>query len=103
MCDFSHLTEALFKGLPKLKEGQQIFVVALRDPADGDIEIESILYADASDTPQEALVDFCKAQVLDAGSRICIPVVLPEGLMQEDAKGFRAVRNGASLHIEFTQ
>jgi len=102
MCEFAHLTESLFEGLPKLKEGQQIFVVAARNPT-GDIEIESVLYADESDSPQEALKDFCETQGLDMATRLCIPVVLPQGLNAEDVKGFRSVRDGKCLHIEFTK
>ena len=103
MCNTSHLTKSLFEGLPKIKNGQKVFVVAFRNPAEGDIQIESVLYADQSDNPQEALKDFCKAQGLEVGTRICIPVVLPQGLTQAEVKGFKAVRNGSHIHIEFTQ
>ena len=102
MCDTSHLTEQLFESIPRLKAGQCVYVVASKPSAEDDVEIESILYGDASETPRQTLVDFCKAMGLDPTKRLCIPVVLPEGLQQEDAKGFKAVRQGASLHIEFT-
>ena len=102
MCDFSKLTEQLFTSIPRLKAGQCVYVVASFYPAGGDVEIESIIYGDASDTPRKTLENFCKAMGLDPTKRLCIPVVLPNGLKQEDAKGFRAVRQGASLHIEFT-
>ena len=103
MGDFSHLTECLFEGLPKIKAGQKVYVVASRNSTIGDMEVESVLYGDANESPQEALKDFCKAQGLDIATRLCIPVILPNGFKAEDAKGFRAVRQGASLHIEFTQ
>ena len=103
MCDFSKLTEQLFCSIPRLKAGQCVYVVALKPSVGDDVEIESILYGDASDTAQQTLEDFCKALGLEAANRVCLPVVLPEGLKQEDAKGFKAVRQGNSLHIEFTQ
>lgn len=102
MCDFSKLTEKLFTSIPRLKAGQCVYVVASFHPAVGDVEIESILYGDASDTPRQTLEDFCEAMGLDPTKRLCIPVVLPAGLKQEAVKGFKAVRQGASLHIEFT-
>ena len=102
MCDFSILTEQLFCSIPRLKAGQCVYVVASLHSAGGDVEIESILYGDASDTPRQTLEDFCMAMGLDPTKRLCIPVVLPNGLKQEDAKGFKAVRQGTSLHIEFT-
>lgn len=102
MCDTSHLTEQLFTSIPVLKKGQRVYVVATIN-AEKEVEIESILYCDSSDTPQEALEDFCKAMGLEVANRVCLPVVLPAGLKQEDAKGFKAVRNGAGgLYIEFT-
>ena len=102
MCDTSHLTEQLFESIPRLKAGQCVFVVAL-DPSTGDgVEIESILYCDATDTAQETLEDFCKAMGLSPANRVCLPVVLPAGLKQEDVKGFKTVRQGSRLHIEFT-
>ena len=103
MCDFGHLTEQLFESIPRLKAGQCVYVVALKLSAGNGVDIESIHYCDATDTAQEALADFCKAMGLSPANRVCLPVVLPEGLKQEDAKGFKAVRQGASLHIEFTQ
>ena len=102
MCDTSKLTEQLFESIPRLKAGQRVYVVASKPSGEDDVEVESILYGDASDTPQEALEDFCKALGLDPTTRLCLPVVLPEGLQQEDAKGFKVVRQGTSLHIEFT-
>ena len=103
MCDTSHLTEQLFESIPRLKAGQCVYVVALKPSVGDDVEIESILYCDASDTPQEALEDFCKAMGLDSAIRICLPVVLPEAMRQEDVKGFKAACNGAGgLYIEFT-
>jgi len=102
MCDFSKLTEQLFCSIPRLKAGQYVYVVASFHPAEDDVEIESIIYGYANDTPRQTLEDFCEAMSLDPTKRLCIPVVLPEGLKQEDAKGFKSVRQGASLHIEFT-
>lgn len=102
MCDFGQLTECLFEGIPKLKAGQKVFVVACRGSSPDDIMIESVLYADEADSPQTALEDFCKAMGLEVANRVCLPVVLPEGLKQEDIKGFRAARQGSGLHIEFT-
>ena len=102
MCDSGHLTEQLFESIPRLKAGQCVYVVALNPSAGGGVEIESILYCEATDTAQGALEDFCKAMGLEVANRVCLPVVLPEGLKQEDAKGFKAVRQGTSLHIEFT-
>ena len=103
MCDFSHLTECLFEGLPRIKAGQRVYVVARRGSSPGDMQIESVLYADEGDGPQAILKDFCKAQGLEVANRVCLPVVLPAGLKAEEVKGFRSVRNGASLHIEFTK
>ena len=103
MCDSGKLTEQLFTSIPALKMGQRVYVVASMNSVESRVEIESILYCDATDTAQEALADFCKAMGLEVANRVCLPVVLPEGLKQEDAKGFQAVRQGASLHIEFTQ
>jgi hypothetical protein len=102
MCNTSHLTKSLFEGLPKIKNGQKVFLVVSGNPAEGEMQIESVLYVDETDTPREALEDFCKAQGLEVGSRICIPVILPHGLQQEDVKGFKAVRQGSGLHVEFT-
>ena len=102
MRDFSKLTEQLFCSIPRLKAGQCVYVVASKPSAEDEVEIESILYGDARDTPRQTLEDFCRAMGLDPTKRLCIPVVLPEGLKQEYAKGFKAVRHGASLHIEFT-
>jgi len=102
MCNTSHLTEQLFESIPRLKAGQQVYVVVSKPSAGEGVEIESILYCDASDTPQSALADFCGAMGLDSALRICLPVVLPQGLQQEEAKGFKAVRQGAGLYIEFT-
>ena len=102
MCDTGKLTEQLFTSIPALKKGQRVFVVATVN-AKKDVEIESILYCDASDTPREAMEDFCKAMGLDSANRTAIPVLLPQGLKAEDVTGFKAVRNGASLRIEFTQ
>lgn len=102
MCNTSHLTEQLFESIPRLKEGQCVFVVASMLSLGADIEIESILYCEASDTPQSALEDFCGAIGLDSALRLCLPVVLPEGMKQEDVKGFKAVRQGSGLHVEFT-
>ena len=102
MCDTSHLTEQLFESIPLLKAGQCVFVVASKPSAEDDVEIESILYCDASDTPQKALENFCEAMGLDSANRTAIPVLLPLGLNTEDVKGFKAVRQGPSLHIEFT-
>lgn len=101
MCDSSHLTEQLFTSIPALKKGQRVFVVATIN-AEKEVEIESVLYCDATDAPQEGLEDFCKAMGLEVANRVCLPVVLPAGLKQEDARGFKAVRQGASFHIEFT-
>ena len=103
MCDSGKLTEQLFTSIPDLKKGQRVYVVASMDSVECHIAIESILYCEATDTPQEALEDFCKALGLEPTKRVCLPVVLPAELKQEDAKGFKAVRQGASLHIEFTQ
>lgn len=102
MCDSGKLTEQLFTSISAIKKGQRVYVVAARNPAVGDIAIESILYGDASDTPQKTLEDFCQAMGLEVANRVCLPVVLPAGLNQEDVKGFKAVRQGTSLHIEFT-
>ena len=102
MCDSGKLTEQLFTSIPFLKKWQRVFVVVTVNAAK-EIEIESILYCEASDTPQGALEDFCKAAGLDPASRLCLPVVLPAGLRQEDAKGFKAIRDGINLHVEFTQ
>ena len=102
MCDPGHLTEQLFESIPRLKAGQCVYVVALKPSAGDGVEIESILYCEATDSPQEALEDFCKAMGLEVANRVCLPVVLPAGLKQEDVRGFKAVRQGASLHIEFT-
>ena len=102
MCDTSHLTEQLFESIPRLKAGQCVFVVASKPSAEDDVEIESILYCNASDTPQKALEDFCRALGLDSAKRTAIQVLLPLGLKQEDVKGFKAVHQGPSLHIEFT-
>ena len=103
MCDSGHLSEQLFESIPRLKAGQCVYVVALKPSAGGGVEIESILYCDSSDTAQEALEDFCKAMGLSPANRVCLPVVLPAGLKQEDAKGFKAIRNGTGgLYIEFT-
>ena len=103
MCDPGHLTEQLFESIPRLKAGQCVYVVALKPSAGDGVEIESILYCEATDTPQEALEDFYKAVGLEPTNRVCLPVVLPAGLKQEDVKGFKAVRQGNSLHIEFTR
>ena len=103
MCDTSQLIEQLFESIPRLKAGQCVYVVASNPSAGDGVEIESILYCEATDTPQEALEGFCKAMGLEPTKRLCLPVVLPAGLKQEDVKGFKAVRQGASLHIEFTQ
>lgn len=103
MCDSGKLTEQLFTSIPALKKGQRVYVVASMNSVENHIAIESILYCDATDTAQEALEDFCKALGLEVANRVCLPVVLPEGLKQEDVKGFKAVRNGAGcLYIEFT-
>ncbi len=103
MCDFSHLTECLFEGLPKIKAGQRVYVVASRGSTAGEMEVESVLYGDANESPRETLKGFCEAMGLDVAARLCIPVLLPQGLNAEDVKGFKAFRNGNSLHIEFTQ
>lgn len=103
MCDSGKLTEQLFTSIPALKKGQRVYVVASMNSVENHIEIESILYCEATDAPQETLADFCRAMGLEVANRVCLPVVLPEGLKQEDVKGFKAVRQGASLHIEFTQ
>lgn len=102
MCDSGHLTEQLFESIPRLKAGQCVYVVALNPSAGDGVEIESILYCDATDTAQETLEDFCKAMGLSLANRVCLPVVLPAGLKQEDVKGFKTVRQGSRLHIEFT-
>ena len=102
MCDTTHLTEQLFESIPRLKEGQCVYVVASKPSAGEGVEIESILYCEASDTAQQTLEDFCKAMGLDSSKRLCLPVHLPEGLQQEDVKGFKAVRQGSGLHVEFT-
>lgn len=62
MCDSGHLTEQLFESIPRLKAGQCVYVVALNPSAGDGVEIESILYCEATDTPQTALEDFCKAR-----------------------------------------
>lgn len=103
MCDSGHLSEELFESIPRLKAGQCVYVVASNPSAGDGLVIESILYCKATDTAQEALEDFCKAQGLEVANRVCLPVVLPAGLKAEEARGFRSVRNGASLHIEFTK
>ena len=102
MCDSGKLTEQLFTSIPAIRKGQKVYVLAVRNPAAGDVVIESILYGDTADTPQQTLEDFCKAMGLEVANRVCLPVALPAGLKQEDIKGFKAVRQGTSLHIEFT-
>lgn len=103
MCDNSKLAEQLFTSIPALKKGPRVYVVASMNSVESHIAIKSILYCGASDTPQEALEDFCKAMGLDSAIRICLPVVLPEVMRQGDVKGFKAVCNGAgNLYIEFT-
>lgn len=102
MCESTHLTERLFKAIPGLKAGQCVYVIASKPSEKDEIKIETILNCAASDALQEALGDYCKALGLEPTSRLCLPVILPESMRQEDVKGFKAVRNGTSLHIEFT-
>ena len=102
MCDYSHLTKSIFSALADIKTGRYVYVVARRPQTTDDIDIEDVI-ASKSSCPQEALNEHCQAEGLDLTNRLAIPVVLPAGLKQEDAKGFKAVRQGASLHIEFTQ
>jgi len=103
MCDTGKLREKLFASIPRLKAGQCVYVIASKPSAKDEIKIQAILYCATSDAPQEALDDFCKALGLEAANHLCLPVVLPEAMRQEDVKGFKAVRNGTgSLYIVFT-
>ncbi len=102
MTNYALLTEYMFAVLVDLKAGRNVYVVARRESREGDIEIEEVIVCKSS-SPQAALEAHCKAMGLETANRLAIPVLLPLGLKQEDAKGFISVRNGASLRIEFTQ
>ena len=102
MCDYGRLTKDLFASLEDIKEGRRVYVVVRRSPTTNDIEIEAVIASESS-SPQEALEVHCKAMGLETDNRLATPVLLLAGLNAEDAKGFRSVRYGSDLIIEFTQ
>ncbi len=102
MSDYSLLTEFMFAAMVDIKAGLWVYLVASKSPAKDDIEIEEVISSRFS-CPQAALNEHCQSAGLDIANRVAIPVLLPHGLNAEDVKGFKAVRDGNSLHIEFTQ
>jgi hypothetical protein len=102
MSDSSLLTEFMFAALVDIKAGRFVHVVAKPGAIDGDICIEGVI-ASKSSNPKEALIEHCHVEGLETANRVAIPVLLPAGLQAEEVKGFKAVRNGNSLRIEFTQ
>jgi len=101
MSDYSLLTEFMFATLVDIKAGRFVYVVAKREAKDGDICIEEVI-ASKSSSSLEALIEHCHAEGLDSTNHLAIPVLLNPELNAEDVKGFKAVRQGANLRIEFT-
>ena len=102
MCDIAPMTKDMFAALGELRAGRRVYLVSYNNTLADEVEIEGVICGDRNLSPEKALGAHCHAFCLDKANRRCLPVILPDGLKAENAKGFKAVRNGSLIHIEFT-
>lgn len=102
MCDFANLTRKMFEALADIKAGRFVFVIALKASEGKGVEIEDVII-DEIFSPRLALEHHCKSKGVSTEGLLCMPAILPQGLMAKDVKGFRPVRTRGALWIEYTK
>lgn len=100
MTDFSHLTKKMFESLEDIKAGRFVYVVAIGSSAGRNGAIEDVIISQISD-PRLALEHHCNSNALAIEDRLCIPVILPQGIKAVDVRGFRSIRTQKSMRIEY--
>ena len=102
MSGFAHLTRKMFEALADIKAGRFVYVVTIKSAAGKGVEIEDVII-DEIFNPRLVLEYHCKSKGISTDGMLCLPVILPPGLMATDVRGFRPVRTQKAIWIEYTK